>query len=43
MNYSIEMCLGATIYIQSYMKIGSGIQMLIGDTHTDRRKDRKVI
>jgi hypothetical protein len=35
MNYAIEMCLGAMIYIPSLIKIGPGIQKLIGvDTHT---------
>jgi hypothetical protein len=39
MNYAIEMGLGVMIYIPSFIKIGSGIQKLIGDTcmHTDRK------
>jgi hypothetical protein len=35
MKYAVEMGLGALIYIPSFIKIGSGIQTLIGgDTHT---------
>jgi hypothetical protein len=30
MKYAIEMGSGAMIYIPSFVKIGSGIQMLIG-------------
>jgi hypothetical protein len=33
MKYAIEMDLGAMMYIPSFMKIGSGIQMLIGRIH----------
>jgi hypothetical protein len=38
MKYAVEMGSGAIIYIPSFIKIGSGIQMLIGgDTQdTDR-------
>jgi hypothetical protein len=44
MNYTIEMCLGAMIYIPSFMKTGSDIQKLIeGDTHRDTQRERKVI
>jgi hypothetical protein len=38
-NYAVEMGSGAVIYVPSFIKIGSGIQKLIGgwedmDTHT---------
>jgi hypothetical protein len=36
MKYAIEMDLDAMIYIPSFIKIGSGIQKLIGG-HTDDR------
>jgi hypothetical protein len=37
MKYAIEMGSSAMIYIQSFMKIGSGIQKLMGgDTQTHR-------
>jgi hypothetical protein len=32
MMYAVEMGSGAVIYIPSFMKTGSGIQKLIGDT-----------
>jgi hypothetical protein len=36
MKYAVEMGSGAMMYIPSFIKIGSGIQTLIGgDTHTD--------
>jgi hypothetical protein len=37
MNYGVEMGSGAMIYIPSFIKIGSGIQKLIGGIprHTD--------
>jgi hypothetical protein len=37
MKYAIEMGSGAMIYIPSFIKIGSGIQNLIGENprHTD--------
>jgi hypothetical protein len=36
MNYAVEMCSGAMIYVPGFMKTGSGIQKLLwGDTHTD--------
>jgi hypothetical protein len=35
MKYAVEMGSGDMIYIPSFIKIGSGIQKLIGgDTHT---------
>jgi hypothetical protein len=34
MKYAVETSSGAMIYIPSFMKIGSGIQKLIGGTHT---------
>jgi hypothetical protein len=33
MKYAIEMDSAAMIYIPSFVKIGSGIQKLIGGTH----------
>jgi hypothetical protein len=41
MNYATEMGSGATIYIPSFVKIGSGIQKSIGeDTHIDTHTGR---
>jgi hypothetical protein len=38
MKYAVEVGSGATIYIPSFIKIGSGIQKLIrGDTQTHRQ------
>jgi hypothetical protein len=38
MRYAVEMGSGAMIYIPSFIKIGSGIQKLIGSyTDTDRK------
>jgi hypothetical protein len=34
MNYSIEMGSGTMLYISSFIKIGSGIQDLIGGIHS---------
>jgi hypothetical protein len=36
MKYAIEMGSGAMIYISNFIKIGSGIQKLIGETHKQR-------
>jgi hypothetical protein len=36
MKYAVEMSSGVVIYIQSFIKICSGIQKLIGDTQTHR-------
>jgi hypothetical protein len=33
MKYSVEMGSGAVIYVPSFVKIGSGIQKLIGGRH----------
>jgi hypothetical protein len=33
MKYAVEMGSGAMIYITSFIKVGSDIQKLIGDTH----------
>jgi hypothetical protein len=39
MKYAVEMGSGAMIYIPSFIKIGSGIQELIGmDTQIDRQE-----
>jgi hypothetical protein len=35
MKYTVEMGLGAVMYIPSLIKIGSGIQKLIGGIHRD--------
>jgi hypothetical protein len=35
MKYAVEMGSGATIYVPSFIKIGSGIQKLIGERYTD--------
>jgi hypothetical protein len=45
MKYTFEMGSGAMIYIPSFIKIGSGIQTLIGGgyTCTYRHTDSKVI
>jgi hypothetical protein len=41
-NYSFEMGLGARIYMPNFIKIGRGIQKLMGG-YTYRHTDRKVI
>jgi hypothetical protein len=41
MRYAVEMGSGAMICIESFIKIGSGIQKLIGWLH--RHTDRKEI
>jgi hypothetical protein len=33
MKYAVEMGFGAMVYVPSFIKIESGIQMLIGGTH----------
>jgi hypothetical protein len=41
MKYVVEMGSGAMIYIPSFIKIGSGIQKLLGgDKHTDTHTHR---
>jgi hypothetical protein len=38
MKYAIEMCSGSMVYMPCFIKIGSGIQKLMGgggDTHKD--------
>jgi hypothetical protein len=35
MKYVLEMGSGAVIYVPSFITIGSRIQKLLGDTHTD--------
>jgi hypothetical protein len=37
MKYAVEMGSGAVVYVPSFIKIGSGIQNLMGggDTHRD--------
>jgi hypothetical protein len=41
MKYAVEMGSGDMIYIPGFMKIGSGIQKMIGGIH--RHRDSKVI
>jgi hypothetical protein len=41
MKYAAEMGSGAMIYIPSFVKIGSGIQKLMGGIH--RHTDSKMI
>jgi hypothetical protein len=36
MKYADEMGSGAMIQIRSFMKIGSGVQKLLGETHIQR-------
>jgi hypothetical protein len=44
MKYAVEMGLVATIYIPSFMKIGSGIHKLIGtDSQTPRQHGEHII
>jgi hypothetical protein len=38
MKYAVEMGSGAMIYIPSFVKIGSGIQKLLGGHKQDRLK-----
>jgi hypothetical protein len=43
MKYAVEMGSGAMIYIPSFIKIGSGIQKLIGGGGIYRHTDSMVI
>jgi hypothetical protein len=43
MKYAFQMGAGAMIYIPSSIKIGSGIQKLIGGLHRHRYTDSMVI
>jgi hypothetical protein len=43
MNYATEMDSGAMMYIPSLIKIGSGIQKLLGGGYAHRHTDSKVI
>jgi hypothetical protein len=42
-NYASEMGSGAVIYVPSFIKIGSGIQKLMGGADTDTHTDSNVI
>jgi hypothetical protein len=42
MKYAVEMGSGAMIYIQSFIKIGSGIQKLMGGGFTDTQTARRA-
>jgi hypothetical protein len=39
MKYALEMGSGSVIYIPSFIKIGSGIQKLIGQTHIQTHRE----
>jgi hypothetical protein len=41
MNYALEMGSGVIIYIPGFIKISSGIQKLIGETHADTQTHRE--
>jgi uncharacterized membrane protein YqaE (UPF0057 family) len=43
MEHIIEMGLGAMIYVPSFVKIGSGVQILLRGGYTYRHTDGKVI
>jgi hypothetical protein len=43
MKYAVEMGSGGMIYIQSYIKIGSGIQKLIVEGGIHRHRESTVI
>jgi hypothetical protein len=47
MKYSVEMVLGAMIYIPSFIKIGSAIQKFVGlayrDTQTAWRSQKSIL
>jgi hypothetical protein len=43
MKYAVDIGSGAMIYIPSSMKIGSGIQKLMGGMHRHRDTDSMVI
>jgi hypothetical protein len=38
MNYTVEMGSGAMIYVQSFIKPGSGIQKLMGKGHSQANR-----
>jgi hypothetical protein len=43
MKYAVEIGSGAMIYIPSFIKIGSGIQKLIGrDSQTPRKHEDRI-
>jgi hypothetical protein len=42
MKYDVEMGSGAMIYIPSFIKIGSGIQKLRGDTNTATHRQQGI-
>jgi hypothetical protein len=41
MKYVVKMGSGAMVYTPSSMKIGSGIEKLLGGTHTDTQTHRQ--
>jgi hypothetical protein len=43
MKYAVEMGSGAMIYISSFIKIGSGIQKLMGDDTQKHRQQGDLI
>jgi hypothetical protein len=42
MNYAVEMGSGVMIYVQSFIKIDSGIHTLMGDKHTHRQQSDHI-
>jgi hypothetical protein len=42
MKYAVEMGSGAIIYIPSFIKIGSGIQKLMGGSKTHRQHGDRI-
>jgi hypothetical protein len=42
MKHAVEMGSVAVIYIPNFIKIGSGIQKLIGDTQTRRQDEDRI-
>jgi hypothetical protein len=42
MKYVVEIGSGVMIYIPSFIKIGSGIQKLIGGIHTHRQHGDRI-
>jgi hypothetical protein len=43
MKYAVETGSGAMIYLPSFIKIGSGIEKLLGVIHRQTNTDSKVI
>jgi hypothetical protein len=43
MKYAVQMGSGAMIYTTSFIKIGSGIRKLIGDTQTGNKSHKPIL